>query len=77
MVEQIADREAMLKRREEILAQQPEIKYARELGPLMGEYEREYWQWSIEVMEQMITRLRGPKYTEIRREVKHGQGEGR
>jgi len=68
MAEQIADREAMLRRREEILAQRPEIKFARDLGPLMGEYEREYWLWSISTMERMITKLRGPAYTEIKRE---------
>jgi hypothetical protein len=57
----------MLKRREELLAAHPEIKYARDLGPLMGEYEREYWQWNIAALELQITKLRGPQYTEIRR----------
>ncbi len=66
-MEQIADRKAMLKRRKVLLALHPEIKYARDLGPLMGEYEREYWQWSIESLEREVTQLRGPKYTEIRR----------
>lgn len=65
-VEQIEDREAMLRRREEILAKQPEVKLARELGPLMGEYERAYWLWTVEKMEQEITRLHGPTYIEVK-----------
>jgi hypothetical protein len=65
VVEQIADREAMLARRKEILAQRPEIKFARELGPIMGEYEREYWRWCIETMELERSRL---TYTEVHRD---------
>lgn len=34
----------------------------------MGEYERAYWLWCIEAMEKKITDLRGPTYTEIKRE---------
>lgn len=63
VVEQIADREAMLRRRKEILSQRPEIKLARDLGPIMGEYEREYWQWCVETMEREITFGRRGPYT--------------
>lgn len=53
----------MLRRRKEILAQRPEIKFARDLGPIMGEYEREYWQWCVETMEREITFARRGPYT--------------
>lgn len=56
----------MLKRREELLATHPDIRLACELGPLMGEYEREYWQWTVQKMEQEISRLRGPRYIEVK-----------
>lgn len=62
-------REAMLAYREAMIKLWPEIKLARELGPLMGEHEREYWIWTVETMEREISILRGPKYTEIRTET--------
>ena len=68
VIAQSDDHMGMLQRREEILAAHPEVKFARDLGPLMGEYEREYWQWCIASMERQITKLRGPHYTEIKRE---------
>lgn len=42
------ERVAMLKRRAELLTENPEIERAYELAPLMGAYEREYWRWVIE-----------------------------
>lgn len=59
-------RQAMLAHRKELLARRPEIKFARELGPLMGEHEREYWIWTVETMGRVISHLQGPRYTEIR-----------
>ena len=41
-------RAAMLARREELSAAHPEITMAAELAPLMGDLEREYWNWQIE-----------------------------
>lgn len=40
-------RAAMLARRAEISAAHPEITQASELAPLMGDLEREYWDWQI------------------------------
>ena len=41
-------REAMLAKRAEVLADKPAIEYASELAPLMGEHEREFWNWKLE-----------------------------
>lgn len=65
-MEQIEDREAMLQRRAELLAAHPEIRLAAELGPLMGEYQMEYWKWSLEQAVHEIRGLRGPRYIEVK-----------
>jgi hypothetical protein len=62
-------RESMLILRAALLELHPDIKLARDLGPLMGEHEREYWIWTVETMEREISVLRGPKYTEIKPET--------
>lgn len=47
----------MLARRDELIAAHPKITQAAELAPLMGEHEREYWDWQLErYLEQ------GPAY---------------
>lgn len=41
-------RQAMLVRRADLSAEHPEITMAAELAPLMGDLEREYWDWQLE-----------------------------
>jgi hypothetical protein len=41
-------RKEMLKRRAEVSDAHPEITTAAELAPLMGDLEREYWNWQLE-----------------------------
>lgn len=60
------ERRAMLARRSELLVQHPEVRLARELGPLMGEHEREYWIWTVENLEREVSNACGPKYTEVK-----------
>lgn len=75
-IDQIADeleddewrRQAMLTRRTEVLAANPDVRLARNLAPLMGEFEREYWSWSLEGAEAEVNRLRTP-YVEITEEA--------
>ncbi|HEY3483397.1 MAG TPA: hypothetical protein VGL02_31380, partial [Streptomyces sp.] len=38
----------MLARRRELIAANPDITEARDLAPLMGDLEREYWEWCLE-----------------------------
>lgn len=58
-------RQAMFTHRREILAANPEVKLARDFGPLMGEHEREYWIWSLEMAEAAVNAARRP-YVEIK-----------
>lgn len=41
-------RAAMLARRAELAAANPEIRFAYELAPLMGDLEGEYWAWQLD-----------------------------
>lgn len=43
-----SDRERMLARRANLAEENPDIKYASEMAPLMGDLEREYWAWQLE-----------------------------
>jgi hypothetical protein len=38
----------MLARREQLMAQHPEITLAADFAPLMGDLEQEYWSWCLE-----------------------------
>lgn len=44
-------REEMLSLRSKLLAEHSEITKAYELAPLMGEFEREYWEWVLDKMD--------------------------
>jgi hypothetical protein len=46
------EREAMFSRRVEMIAAHPEAKTAGDLAKYMGEYEREYWIWTLERLEK-------------------------
>lgn len=41
-------REEMLSLRSKLLAERPDITRAYQLAPLMGEYERDYWEWQLD-----------------------------
>jgi hypothetical protein len=43
-----SDRKRMLVRRARLTEENPDIKYASEMAPLMGDLEREYWDWQLE-----------------------------
>lgn len=43
-------REEMLSLRSKLLVEHPHLKTAGELAPLMGEFEREYWEWTLDRM---------------------------
>lgn len=42
--------EEMLALRSKLLAEHPHLKTAGDLAPLMGEFEREYWEWTLDRM---------------------------
>lgn len=41
------DRAAMLNRRDDLLADHPEVTTTAELAPLMGDLEPVYWDWAL------------------------------
>jgi len=46
----VTPRDEMLSLRSKLLAEHPQLTTAGELAPLMGEFEREYWEWTLDRM---------------------------
>lgn len=57
-------REEMLSLRSKLLAEHPHLQTAGDLAPLMGEFERDYWEWQLDSMAEEFEASR-PAYVEV------------